>query len=131
MLFLSFSSQEERRKFGGSCFMELQYCRLKKGTKLKKIVSVNAFEHWKNDSLYIRGDDMDEFFAQYSKIFDDGICYNGECGVVDLWGTNYYTLEQTTHLMEILKRDKPKDYQVLLNWLEDVDKYNGFYLFGV
>lgn len=55
-MFYTFSSQEEQRKFGGSYFIELQYCRLKPGTEIKKIISVAAIEDWKNDSLYIYGD---------------------------------------------------------------------------
>lgn len=57
MLFYSFTSQEERKKFGGSYFIELQYCKLAQGTEIEKIVSVSSIEYWKNDSLYIYGDD--------------------------------------------------------------------------
>ncbi len=35
MLFLSFASQEERRRCGGSAFIELQYCTLPRSSKLK------------------------------------------------------------------------------------------------
>ena len=122
MLFISFSSQDERRKFGGSDFMELQYCRLKKDSKIGEIVSVEAVEHWKNDSLYIFGDDMNEFFALYSEIFNVGIYSNGECGIVDLLGINYYSLERTIFIIEKIKEEKPKDYQVLLYWLENIEK---------
>lgn len=42
LLFHTFGSQEERRKFGGSCFIEIQYCRLPENTQLEKIISVKA-----------------------------------------------------------------------------------------
>ncbi len=130
MLFHTFASQDERREFGGSDFLELQLCELKRGTMLKEIASVDI-DHWKNDSLYICGDDMEEFYAIYGEIFRDGYYANGESGVVDCCGINYYTLEQTMLIVEKLKREKPKDFQVLLDWLSDAEEYNGIYLLGL
>ena len=52
-------------------------------------------------------------------------------GMIDVCGINYYTLEQTMGIVEVLKREKPKDFQVLLAWLADGEKYNGLYLLGV
>ena len=66
MLFHKFVSQEERRAFGGSDFIELQYCRLPHGSKLRSIISVDAISHWKLDSLYVSGDDMDVFIIRSS-----------------------------------------------------------------
>ncbi len=131
MLFHTFASQDERRKFGGSDFVELQLCKLNRGTELEKIVSNEVIPHWKNDSLYVYGDDLEEFHAIYSRIFKDGYYANGERGMIDVCGINYYTLEQTMGIVEVLKREKPKDFQVLLAWLADGEKYNGLYLLGV
>lgn len=131
MLFHTFASQDERRKFGGSDFMELQLCKVNRGTELEKIVSNEVIAHWKNDSLYVYGDDLEEFHAIYSRIFRDGYYANGERGMIDVCGINYYTLEQTMGIVEVLKREKPKDFQVLLAWLADGEKYNGLYLLGV
>lgn len=131
MLFHTFASQDERRKFGGSDFVELQLCKLNRGTELEKIVSNEVIPHWKNDSLYVYGDDLEEFHAIYSRIFKDGYYANGERGMIDVCGINYYTLEQTMGIVEVLKREKPKDFQVLLAWLVDGEKYNGLYLLGV
>lgn len=49
-------------------------CRLKRGTEFKEIVSNKAIEHWKNDSLYICGDDMEEFYAIYEEKWGKGDC---------------------------------------------------------
>lgn len=57
MLFHIFHSQKERRDFGGSDFIEMQYCKLEQDSEIEKIVSVDA-TIWKNDSLYIFGNDM-------------------------------------------------------------------------
>lgn len=130
-MFRTFSSKEELRKFGGSYFIELQYCRLKPGTEIKEIISVAAIEHWKNDSLYIYGDDDNKFVSQYGKIFTGGIYNNGKSGVVDIYGINYYSQEQAKLIFKRVKEIKPLNYQMLLRWLENSKKYNGFYILGL
>ena len=131
MLFHAFPSQEERRTYGGSDFMELQRCRQKQGTKLEELVSAKSIEHWKNDSLYICGDDLTAFYEAYAAVFSNGYYGNGKQGLVDCCGINYYTPAQTKGLAARLKIEKPRDYQVLLNWLEDAEPYNGIYLLGL
>ena len=130
-MFHSFGSQEERIKFGGSYFIELQYCRLAQGTDIEKIVSVYAIEYWQNDSLYIYGDDDTAFVSYYGKIFTDGIYSNRKSGMVDIYGINYYAQKQINSIIETIKEMRPLDYQVLLNWLEQVKEYNGFYILGL
>ena len=111
--------------------MELQKCKQKPGTKLEEIVSIETISHWKNDSLYVYADDIQGFYAIYGKIFMDGCYQNGKRGIVDCWGVNYYTPEQTMRIARVLAEEKPKDFQVLLDWLTGGEKYNGFYLLGV
>ena len=131
MLFHSFPSQEVRRKFGGSYFMELQYCRLAQGTGTGRIVSVDAVEHWKDDSLYIYGDDEDRFISHYGGIFTGGLYNNGESGAVDTCGINYYPRERALLVAKAVKEAKPPDAQALLEWLEKGQDYNGFYVLGL
>ena len=131
MLFHTFSSQAQRREFGGSYFIELQYCRLARGTEIEAVVSVEAIKHWKDDSLYVYGDDDNAFFSQYGKIFTGGIYNNGKSGTVDLHGINYYSREQTRLIFERVKEMQPPDDQVLLHWLESSEKHNGFYVLGL
>ena len=131
MLFHVFASQEERREFGGSDFIELQYCRLRHGSKIKEIVSISAIGGWKDDSLYISGDDTEVFFSHYSKIFNGGIYANETSGVVDLCGINYYSPEQSGLIIGQVRKERPLDYPILLSWLKDAKKYNGFYVLGL
>lgn len=56
---------------------------------------------------------------------------NGERGIVDCWGVNYYTPEQTAHIAKEVAEEKPADFQVLLDWLKTAEKYNGIYLLGL
>lgn len=130
MLFHTFSSQEERREFGGSCFIELQYCRLAQGAEIEEIVSVGSIEHWKNDSLYIDGDDDNKFVSNYGKIFTGGIYNNRETGMVDVLGINYYSRELTHLIIARVMEMKPLDDQILLKWLEKATEYIGFYVLG-
>lgn len=131
MLFQTFLSQEERRGFGGSYFIEMQYCRLPQGTDLKTIVSVDAIGHWENDSLYIYGDDDNKFASLYGNIFIGGTYNNLKCGMLDLVGINYYSPEQTHLILEQVKKTRPPDHQTLLNWLEKAKGTNGFYILGI
>lgn len=131
LLFLTFNSQEERRKFGGSNFIELQYCRLPPRTKIKEIVSVNAIRNWENDSLYICGDNMDMFYSSYGTIITGGIYNNMERGPVDLFGINFYSQEQISQIIERIKAEIPPEYQIILKWLKEGREYVGIYILGI
>ena len=131
LLFHSFHSQAERRKFGGSDFIEIQYCRLPKGTSIREIVSVDAIKDWKDDSLYIFGDDMDLFYQNYGDIITDGVYCNGDRGPMDLCGINFYSKDQATDMLKRLAEEKPPEYQILCRWLQAGEQYLGFYLLGV
>lgn len=131
MLFHSFQSQAERREFGGSDFIEIQYCRLPEGTSLREIVSIDAIKHWKDDSLYISGDDMDLFYQSYGDIITGGVYNNGDRGPMDLFGINFYSREQTNEIIERLAEEKPPGYQILCRWLQADEQNLGFYVLGV
>lgn len=129
MLFLTFHSQEERREYGGSAFIEMQFCKLPAGTGIKDIVAVGNINDWQNDSLYI--DDDNIFYQEYRHIFDCGIYNNLQSGIVDVYGINYYAPELTDSILEKLRKEKPMDYEVLSGWIEETKTYNGFYILGL
>lgn len=131
MKFYSFNSQEERRRIGGSCFIEIQFCKIKAGAKERQIVAISKINHWQNDSLYILGDDMDMFYEEYSNIFDCGIYNNLKSGKIDMFGINYYQANSVESIIEKIQRAQPADYEVLLSWLNKAKEYNGFYILGV
>lgn len=131
MLFHMFKSQEKRRNFGGSDFIEIQYCKLSESTKLEKIVSVNAVSNWKNDSLYVSGDDMNLFYKQYKDIITEGVYNNGESGNKDLYGINFYSREKADLIIKRIEDAKPQEYEILLRWLKSGTDYIGFYVLGV
>ncbi len=130
-LFYIFANQDERRETGGSCFLEMQYCRMKKGTPVGKIVSVDKVKHWMDDSLYIDGDNTDVLQLHYNDIFIGGTYSNQKSGRLDIWGINYYSPEQVEKIIEMICRKKPLEHETVLEWLEKAKKYNGIYILGV
>ena len=129
MLFHTFSSQEERRALGGGDFVELACCRLPRGTDLKTILSRYSF--WSNDSLYICGDDMEDFCAAYGKIITGGMYGNLKAGPLDWCGVNCFSPEQASFIMDKIREEKPMDFEPLLSWLERETEFNGFYVLGL
>ena len=128
-LFLKFDMQESRRKYGGSCFIELQFCKLPSGTKIKQILE--GSDHWKDDSLYVYDDQQGDFYIKYKDVIGYGIHPNMSEGYFDTWGVTYYGPNQIGDIKERLKEHKPEEYEVLLEWLIEAEKYNGFYVLGV
>ena len=128
---IAFSSQTERREYGGSDFIELQCCKLKRGTSIKKIISIDHIEHWKTDSLFLSGADMDNFIFLYSDIFNQGIYNNGKRGSVDLFGINYYPPELEEAIIKRLRERNSDDDRILTDWLMTADVHNGLYILGV
>lgn len=126
-----FKTQEERRNVGGSDFIEIQYCKLPEGLKNEKIISVNAVSHWKNDSLYVSGDDMNLFYEQYKDIITGGVYNNCESGAMDLVGINFYSREKADLIIKRIDEEKPQEYEILLRWLKSGTDYIGFYILGL
>ena len=130
-MFLKFKTNEERRNHGGTAFVEFQFCRLKVNSKIRKIVSVNSIQNWKDDSLYLFVDDIDDFLEEYNDIFDSGIYNNLKSGNIDIFGINYYSKDSIHKLIETLKNKKPTDYETIISWLKEAINYNGFYILGI
>ncbi len=128
-MFVKFETQEERREQGGADFFEIQYCRHPQSTS--ENIIVDDIRHWALSSLYVYGDDMNSFYEEYSGIFCNGRYNNMEEGTVDLYGVNYYNREKTKAIMERLGLEKPKGWQILLEWLMSEPDTNGFYVLGV
>ena len=130
-MFHSFESREARRAFGGSAFIEIQYCRLKPAARIGKIVSLRVINSWKVDSLYVYADDMDEFYFNYKDIFCDGVYNNTKKGEIDLYGINYYSPKQLIAIIDKIEKQKPSDYKILLEWLKQGINCNGVYILGI
>ena len=131
MLFHMFSSQAERRKFGGSDFIEIQFCRMPQNVEVEKIIAVDCINHWRDDSLYVSGDDDGAFVEEYGSILGQGIYNNLESGPIDPCGINYYGPDAIDPIIAKLLHIRPTDYERLVAWLNTAKEYNGFYILGV
>ena len=131
MLFHIFNTQDERRAFGGSDFLELQFCQLKRGTSIKDVVSVDRIDNWRNSSLYVHGSDWELFYRDYKNIFKNGIYNNLESGEIDWCGINYYSPDQIEEMIKALEENKPEEYTVVSEWLVKAKNFNGVYILGV
>ena len=129
-MFYSLSSQIERRKFGGSDFLEIQFCKMLSQTSIEIITAVDSITHWLNDSLYIYGDDINTLLQEYVCVFDSGIYNNIETGMVYPFGINYYGPDLIDSIRTKLLEMRPTDYEKLAEWLNRAKKYNGFYILG-
>ena len=129
MLFLISNSRETRRKYGGSAFIEMQFCKLSAGTKIEDIVAVEKINHRRKDSLYIYDENI--FYSEYNRIFNCGIYNNLKSGIVDIYGINYYAPKFVDTIIKKLYKEKPMDHEVLVDWLNNAKEYNGFYILGM
>lgn len=119
MLFHVFNSQEERRAYGGSAFIEIQFCKLPTGRKVNDHIALRSINHWQNDSLFV--DDENLFYREYGRVFNS----------LDIFGMNYYGPELIKPIIEKLSTVKPMNYEVLIEWLDKAKEYNGFYILGI
>lgn len=128
-MFHIFSSQAERSEYGGTGFVEMQLCRLPRGTRLAELVAVGNIEFWKDDSLYI--DDENGFYREYGGIFDCGFYNDLERGTVDVYGINYYPPECVETIAARIAEKRPAECESVLGWLRGAERYNGFYILGL
>lgn len=129
-MFHTFDTQEERRNYGGSAFIEIQFCNMPTQTTIKDLVAVENIQHWEKESLYVYIDDDNVFYQEYSRIFDCGTYNNLKTGPIDMYGINYYAPSLIESIIERLDEEKPVDYEVLIEWLIKSKAYNGFYILG-
>ena len=128
-MFLSFSSQEERRAYGGSDFVEIGFCTLPAGTKPADAVRLENIHSWQDSSLYVADDHA--FYEEYCAVFTGGYYANGKTGTMDLTGINYYPAAMLEGIIAKIRALAPMDSATLCAWLERAREYNGFYIFGL
>lgn len=130
MLFHTFDTQEQRRNYGGSAFIEIQFCNMPKQATEKQLVAVRSIQHWKIDSLYVYMDDDNTFCQEYSCIFNCGMYNNLKTGPVDIYGINYYAPSLIETIIQKIDKERPVDCEVIIEWLMKSKLYNGFYILG-
>lgn len=126
-MIMKFMSQEERKEYGGTCFIELQLCMLPKGTSVNKIL--RSHDYWRDDSLHVHGDSP--FYSTYKDIFGAGIHPNMSEGYFDDHGVTYYASDKIDSIIANALNTKPEGYTTLVEWLEEAKEHNGFYILGL
>lgn len=113
----------------GSAYYEFQYC--KKTWPLPKLTSPGGYGYWEKDSILVHIDNDEEFFENYRQYLEPTNAPDGTAGFC-YYGVNYYTKEQAKALLKRISEDKPKEYEVVVAWLEKaVTDYNGFFFLGI
>lgn len=103
----------EKKRPRSSAYFEFQYCK-KKGS-IASLVK-RDFDFWQKDSLFVYLDDDTVFFEAYLTYLVPTHAPNGT-DEFSPYGVNYYTKAQTADILERIKKDKPKDCEMLIPWL--------------
>lgn len=110
----------------GGDYMEFGFCRR---SNMKNVFS--NVTNWSDDSLYVDTDLLDEFMAEYGKYLEPCTSPDGS-GRFCFYGLNYYSTDRAAEILEMVKSEKPRQYNIISKWLEkDIQMYNGFYILGV
>jgi len=131
LLFHVFASEEERRRYGGTAFVEIQYCDMPSRTFAGRLPAARHIQSWKNDSLYVHADDLDTFCREYGSLPGRDSCNGRKCRSIDPYGINYFAAAAVDLLIAWLDKEKPADYEVLAAWLASAKERNGFYILGL
>ena len=74
---------------------------------------------------------IDEFLENYGDIFRNGL-HPDKSTSLDLYGINFYSLQEVENIIHEIEEKKPKDYKTILDWLQVVKTYyKGFYILGI
>lgn len=112
----------------GSAYFEFQYC--KKEFDIKNTLKKD-FSFWEKDSLLVHIDYDIEFFDNYADYLKTPDHIENALKF-DAYGVNYYTKEQALTILNMIKKDKPKDFEVFVEWLDKATtEYNGFFFLGI
>lgn len=122
-----FITAKERK--GGSEYLELQICTSNRIIDSKEMANI---EHWANSSIYVHGDDLDEFYHTYcSTYFQKGLHMNGQREDFDPYGINYFSSFEAKEILEKVEKDRPSEFEMLTNFLKISEQNNGFYILGL
>ena len=109
----------------------MQICYQPKGTSINQIVAVRDF--WHLDSLYVDGNVpyYNTFYSTYVSIFGPCLHSNLSEGPFDTWCVNYFPPDRINGIRERAMTARPEGYEVLMEWLEEAENHNGFYILGL
>lgn len=86
--------------------------------------------HFKYNSLYLNDKDISDFIKKYNTYFG---FYKGtdSSSQYEWYDLNYITKERTEEIFERIAKEKPKDSEILIEWLNEcVQESKGLYIIG-
>ena len=111
-----------------SDYLELQYIKNNLFTD-KELLKLKRIKHFKEDSIFVKSDDIGKFEDKYSAIFDRPKNPDGSNKFYP-FGINLYTAEQVKEIYNKLKQMEADS--VLLTWLKfAVEKKYRIYILGL
>lgn len=111
-----------------SDYLELQYIKNNLFTD-KELLKLKRIKHFKEDSIFVKSDDIDKFKENYLAIFNNPITPDNS-NQFDPFGINLYTTDQLKENYNKLKQIEAD--AVLLNWLKvAVEKNYRIYVLGL
>lgn len=117
-----------KKKKGTSAYYEFQYC---KNDLPLEVLMKKGYTHWQEDSLLVHIDDDTRLFEHYLRYLSPTHAPNGT-NEFCYFGVNYYTKDETSKILEKIKKEKPMYSDVLTKWLTAaVEEHNGFFFLGI
>ena len=111
----------------GSGYIEFQFSQ-------KEKPNFKNYEFSNPSSLFVDVNSfgsIDEFLENYGDIFRNGL-HPDKSTSLDLYGINFYSLQEVENIIHEIEEKKPKDYKTILDWLQVVKTYyKGFYILGI
>ena len=111
-----------------SDYLELQYIK-NNLVENKELLNINNIEHFKEDSIFVKSEDIDMFNENYLAIFNNPKTPDNSNQFYP-FGINLYTTDQLKEIYNKLKQIEAD--AVLLNWLKvAVEKNYRIYVLGL
>ena len=118
-------------KCNNTDYIEFQICHSKLDEKLESLVKVQNISINVESSLYIDFMDYEKFMQEYGIYFNNGVHSDMKESEFDPYGINYFSLDKTMKIIELISKDKPYEFEKIIVFLLDAKDNNGFYILGI
>jgi len=112
-------------------YIEFQICKSNLDEKIESLIKVPNISFNAESSLYLDFVDYEKFLKEYGTYFNNGVHSNLEEGQLDPYGVNYFSLDKTMKIIELISKDKPFEFEKIITFLLDAIDNNGFYVLGI
>ena len=114
-----------------SDYIELQICETNLKTNVRDLVKVENVNFNHDSSLFINFEEYAKFIENYGTYFKNALHSNLEESSLDLYGVNYFSRDKVIKIIDEIFKNKPLDFEIILNFLNLAKEKNGFYILGI